>query len=320
MSLSSQPLWDTSVEKTSSGVSWSAVLAGAAAAAALALILIVLGAGLGMSTISPWPGRGMGLSAVGASTIAWLVITQILASGAGGYLAGRLRIKWATVHTDEVYFRDTAHGFLSWAIAALVSACLIGAVIGPVATAAAGMTAVSAAASTISGEAGKTDLGQPSTRSGNGGEGGGAAQAGSEKYLIDSLFRPDPSAPDTTPRIDSAGLLETASIFANSIHSPSLQPQDQQYLAQVVSKHTGLSPADATKRVNDTFAIAHDLTANAEKNAREAADKARKTAAYTAMWMFVSLLCGAFCASLAATYGGRQRDRVAYVETQSKTA
>lgn len=319
MSIPAQSLWDTSTEKTSSGVSWSAVLAGAAAAAALALILIVLGAGLGMSTVSPWPGKGFGMSTVGASSIAWLVLTQIVASVAGGYLAGRLRIKWATVHTDEVYFRDTAHGFLSWAIAALATVCLVGTVAGPVASAAAGMTAATAAVSTVSDVTGQAGTGQPASLSGHNGDGNEKGQVGAEKYMIDSLFRPDPSAPDTTPKIDSAGLLEAASIFANSIHSPSLPPQDQQYLAQVVAKHTGLSSADATKRVNDTFTIARDIAANAEKNAREAADKARKTAAYMAMWMFVSLLCGAFCASLAATYGGRQRDRVTYVEAQGRT-
>ena len=117
-------------ERTSSGVSWGAILAGAAAIAALSLILLVLGVGLGFSTISPWPNSGIGAATLGASAIAWLVLTQIVAAGLGGYLAGRLRIKWATVHTDEVYFRDTAHGFLAWAIAALVVAILIGTVIG----------------------------------------------------------------------------------------------------------------------------------------------------------------------------------------------
>ena len=37
-----------------SGVSWGAIIAGAAAAAALSLILLVLGAGLGFSAASPW--------------------------------------------------------------------------------------------------------------------------------------------------------------------------------------------------------------------------------------------------------------------------
>lgn len=43
----------------------------------------------------------------------------------GGYLAGRLRTKWTGVHNDEVYFRDTAHGFLSWSVALVVTAAFL---------------------------------------------------------------------------------------------------------------------------------------------------------------------------------------------------
>lgn len=97
-----------------SSVTWAAILAGAAAVAALSLILIILGFGLGFSAISPWTNDGLSAQALGISTILWLVFTQIIASAMGGYLAGRLRVKWVNVHTDEVYFRDTAHGFLTW--------------------------------------------------------------------------------------------------------------------------------------------------------------------------------------------------------------
>jgi len=107
MQTTEQSFSDVATDRTSSGVSWGAILAGAAAAAALSLILLVLGVGFGFSTISPWPNSGIGAAALGASSIAWLILTQIIAAGLGGYLAGRLRIKWATVHTDEVYFRDT---------------------------------------------------------------------------------------------------------------------------------------------------------------------------------------------------------------------
>ncbi|MBV8635405.1 MAG: hypothetical protein JO002_13000 [Burkholderiaceae bacterium] len=309
MSVPAQSLWNGAPEKAASGVSWSAVIAGAAAAAALALILLVLGAGLGMSTVSPWPGRGMSVSGFGASSIAWLVLTQIIASAAGGYLAGRLRIKWTAIHTDEVYFRDTAHGFLAWAVAALVSACLVGGLVAPILSAGAGVTAAATAVSTIGVESGQSD--RAPGRAGHDND-HGFAQGDSARYLVQSLFRPGPAAPDGQQNTDAASLLEATSIFTNSIHASSLPAPDQQYLAQMVSKRTGLSEADATKRVNDTFAAAHEFTVNAENSAREVADKARKATAYAALWMFISLLCGAFCASLAATYGGRQRDHMAH--------
>ncbi len=93
-----------------SGVSWGAILAGAVAAAALSLILLMLGAGLGLSNVSPW---SYNTTVMGASAIAWLTFTQLAASGVGGYLAGRLRIKWSNMHVNEVYFRNTAHGLLA---------------------------------------------------------------------------------------------------------------------------------------------------------------------------------------------------------------
>jgi len=303
---------NTQLEKTSSGVSWSAVIGGAAASAALALILIVLGIGLGMSTISPWPSRGIGASTFGVSAIAWLVLTQIIAAAAGGYLAGRLRIKWATIHTDEVYFRDTAHGFLAWALAALITASLVGTVTGAAisATASAGVAVTAAAVGTDKlNEHDGTPRTVQESRPDNFVH---MSREATEKYLIDSLFRRSPSAPDTND-IDEATRREVSLIFANSIHQASLPLQDQQYLSQIVAKHTGLDPADASKRVNDTFTIVQDTTAKAEHTAMEAADKARKTTAYTALWMFVSLLCGAFISSFFATFGGKQRDRIVHV-------
>src|ERR1022692_2868193 len=114
------PDLDVKNESHSSGISWPAVIGGAFTAAALSLILITLGTGLGFSSVSPWSNMGASASTVGKGAIVWLIITQILASAMGGYLAGRLRTKWVHVHTDEVYFRDTAHGFLVWAVGMVI--------------------------------------------------------------------------------------------------------------------------------------------------------------------------------------------------------
>ena len=91
-------------------------------AAALSLILLSLGTGLGFSAISPWSNNGTSAAAIGAGAIVWLIVTQVLASALGGYLGGRLRTKWTGVHTDEVYFRDTAHGLLVWAVSIVITA------------------------------------------------------------------------------------------------------------------------------------------------------------------------------------------------------
>src|ERR1700674_896435 len=120
-------LVETSVrnEAHSSGVSWAAVIGGAFVAAALSLILLALGAGLGLSSVSPWSNIGASASTVGTAAIIWLILMQVMSSSMGGYLAGRLRTKWADIHTDEVYFRDTAHGFLAWAVALVITAAFL---------------------------------------------------------------------------------------------------------------------------------------------------------------------------------------------------
>jgi len=131
----------------SSAVSWGSILAGATAAAALALILAMLGAGLGLSAVSPWAYTGVSAKTIGISAIVWLILTQIFVSGLGGYLAGRLRTRWVAINADEVYFRDTAHGFLAWAVSAIITAALLSSAIGSIAST--GMQVGGVAAATV---------------------------------------------------------------------------------------------------------------------------------------------------------------------------
>jgi hypothetical protein len=260
-------------ESHSSGVSWAAVIAGAFVAAALSLALLALGAGFGLLSVSPWSSSEATAGAVGAAAIIWLIVIQIVASGIGGYLAGRLRTKWAAIHTHEVYFRDTAHGFLSWAVAVVITAAFLG----------------SAATAMVGGAAMSGET------------------AGSESaYFVDTLFRPAPGgsagAPANGPALlaaDAAVRGEAAVILANALRQGDAAAADSNYLAQLVSARTGLSQTDASQRVSDVIA-----------QARQAADAARKAAARLLLWTFLALLIGAFCASYAATIGGRQRDHM----------
>lgn len=100
-----------------STVSWGAVLAGGIAAAAVTLVLLAFGVGVGFSVVSPWSDQGVSSTTLHVGAGIYLVVMAMLASTVGGYLAGRLRNRWAGVHHDEVYFRDTAHGLLAWAFA-----------------------------------------------------------------------------------------------------------------------------------------------------------------------------------------------------------
>src|SRR5450759_1961755 len=112
-------------EAYSSGVSWAAVIGGAFVAAALSLILLALGAGLGLSSVSPWSNVGASASTISTAAIVWLILMQVVSSSMGGYLAGRLRTRWANIHTDEVYFRALASGFLAWAVALVITAAFL---------------------------------------------------------------------------------------------------------------------------------------------------------------------------------------------------
>jgi hypothetical protein len=315
-------------------VSWGAILAGAAAAAALSLILLILGVGLGLSSVSPWTHDGLSAKTMGVSTIVWLALTQILASAMGGYLAGRLRTKWVAVHTDEVYFRDTAHGFLAWAVATLTTAALLSSVIGTLVGG-----GLQAGASVAGGVAHAVALTATSSATADGnGMGHSVAESGSMGYLMTMLFQTShPAAapvsavtPASAPAVASASqaaimagslapapaapamsqatLAQASLVMAHAMQVGSMSTQDQQYLAQVVAQHTGLTQPQAQQRVGEAFAQVQTQLKAAKTQTKELADQARKASAYAALWLFITLLIGAFSASLAATFGGQQRD------------
>jgi hypothetical protein len=305
-------------------VSWAAIFAGAAAAAALSLIFVVLGSGLGFSSVSPWSLRGAGGEALGVSAIVWLCITAVAASGLGGYLAGRLRTKWPALHVDEVYFRDTAHGFLAWAVATLITAGVlvsaIGSIVSTAATAAGEMAGAAAtagatslvAAPRITPSAEGTRPSLPGARS---------ESSPMSPYLLDSLFRSSTaSMPQPAGAVEAAGNGEFASgdqsgdrvqvgrILANAFRTGQMPPEDLSYAGHLVAGRTGLPQADAEKRVADLYNTTLAKVRTAETDARNTADRVRKSTANALLWIFVSLLLGAFSASLMATFGGRRRD------------
>ncbi len=266
-----------------SGVSWAAVFAGAAAAAALSFILLILGAGLGLSSLSPYAYHAAPMT---ASTIGWIALVQLAASGLGGYMAGRLRTRWPHVHGDEVHFRDTAHGLLAWAVATLVTVALLA---GGIKAALGGSIDAGAAAASVAAPALAAE-GKPENRTG---------------YFSDVLLR---SA--TGEASSDAQRGEINRIIVSSLADGKLPVDDRVYLAQLVGKRAGLNQAEAERRVDETYARAARTASDAKAKALQLADDARKMAAHSALWMFVALLFGAFCASLAATFGGRQRDDI----------
>lgn len=286
----------------SSAVSWGSIVAGATAAAALALILTMLGAGFGLSSVSPWAYSGITAETFGISTILWLTMTQLIASGVGGYLAGRLRTKWVATDTDEVYFRDTAHGFLAWAVSALMTAALLTSMISSIVSG--GIQAGGAAAALTAG-----------TEAAAGAEVAKYNNNEPTKYFMDSLFRRDMNAVSAVGESGAASeqnpaesASEVTRIFMNSVRTGPLPPEDVRYVGQVIAQRTGLTQQQAERRVVETYNQIQGKLNEAEIAAKQAVDTARKASVYASLWFFTSLLIGAFTASYAATYGGRQRD------------
>src|SRR6202165_1454062 len=216
-------------EAYSSGLSWAAVIAGAFVAAALSLILLALGTGMGLSSVSPWSNTGASASTIGRAGIVWLIIIQIIASAMGGYLAGRLRTKWATIHTDEVYFRDTAHGFLVWAVGLVVTAGFLASA----ATSMIGSAAMATTAASVSSAPGGAQADDPNV------------------YFVDTLFRSDTPNP---VRSDAQVSAEAKLIYANALRQGKLPEPDRTYLAKLVAAKTGVDEAAAEQRVSDVFA------------------------------------------------------------------
>jgi hypothetical protein len=282
------------VESSSSAVSWGPIIAGAFAASTLTFILMLLGSGLGLTMVSPWSGAGAGVTTFAVSTAVWLIVVQWLSSGLGGYLTGRLRTKWVGIHTDETYFRDTAHGFLAWALATLLVVGVLGSALTSVVSG-----GVQAASTVISGAAQGA-----STVASSSGAGDTAGNATS--YFVDSLFRPADPARLNAPGAegDAAATAQASRILLNSAAEGQVSDEDKTYLSQLVAARTGLSEADAKTRVDAMLAKVED----AKVKAKQAADTARKAGATFALIAALSLVIGAFIASAAAVLGGQQRD------------
>ena len=179
--------YETRLESPFSGVSWGAILAGAVVAAAMGIVLLTLGAGLGLIAVSPWEGRGVSGATLGIGTIVWSIIVQIIAFGLGGYLAGRLRTKWANLHGDEIYFRDTAHGVVTWGLGTLVGMFLLASAAGNIAQKAGEVGA--AASGAIGGTAMLATGAMADNQGGANGAMRGGMRGNPMDYFVDMLFR-----------------------------------------------------------------------------------------------------------------------------------
>jgi hypothetical protein len=211
-----------------SAVTWGAIVAGAVVAAATSLVLIILGSGFGLALASPWSAPSVTSFTIMAGI--WFIVVQWAASGVGGYITGRLRTRWIGTHTHEVFFRDTAHGFIAWALSTVLVAVVL--------IAAGSMAAGAAARDTTN----------------------------SAAVSADALFRS--ATPDANPAAGMTRM-EAERIVARATVNGGLAPEDRHYLGQLVAARTGLTQADAEARV-DTVVIAAKTAADDARKAASA--------------------------------------------------
>lgn len=344
-----------------SAVAWGAIIGGAVGAAALSLILLVLGSGLGLSMASPWTIGAAGAGAIAVGTVIWLIVVQWVASAFGGYLTGRLRSHSADPY-DEVYFRDTANGFLAWALATLLVAGLLtsavssiigagaqlaGGAVSSVASAGAQAaptianavsdqtayyvdtlfrpgtgganaggaatapqaTGASSATSTTDTATAATTAGSTSSAPANDAASSMATTAPADTSTAAAPVANAPAAPPQATATTAAGddtriREETTRILANGLAAKEFPSADRDYLAAEVAQATGVPPDEAKQRVDGVI----QSLQTAKSDAQAAADQARKDAAKLALYMFASLIIGAFIAAAAAALGGHHRD------------
>jgi hypothetical protein len=257
-------------ESTTSAVSWAAILAGAVVAAAISLLLMVMATGLDLAST-----QAASATSVTAITAIALIVIQWISAASGGYITGRLRTKWVGTHTHEVFFRDTAHGFITWAVATLIVASAL-------ASAASSLVGASvhAVASGVASSAPHSN----------------AARGSVTAYDLDALFRSAASHDAKSSPVEDARA-QTGRILASGLLAGDVPSADRAYIAQLVAAQAGISEAEAQRRVDDTVAQAKTLER-----------KARKAAEMTSIFTALSMLVGAFIACVSAALGGRLRD------------
>ncbi len=271
-----------------SAASWKAILAGAVVAIALTLLVVAFGVGVGFSVVSPWADQGVSSTTFTIAAGVFLIVVAMIPSTIGGYIAGRLRSRWQTVHEHERYFRDSAHGLIVWALATVAIAGFLG---GPITHI---LSGAGAAATMVSAnKSAPTDIYVDQLLRTEPAQGGAAAAAPAAQA----------ASPATTGQSPVGNRAQISRILAPSmIKGGTVSDPDKAYLAKVVATRNGIPQAQAEQRVNEVIT-----------QAKSGADAARKSAAKFSLWLTASMLAGALAASLAAIEGGSLRNREWYL-------
>jgi hypothetical protein len=251
-------------------VEWAPIIAGAFVAAAISFVLLAFGSAIGLTAASPWPDSSLPTWLVVLLAALWVLVVQAGSYALGGYLSGRLRAPlMGDFSEQERRFRDGSHGFVVWAVGAVVSAAILAGAAG---------SAMKPGANAAAEAASSAPAGWQSPAVG---------------YAIDGLMRSPTGTIAGTAEVRG----EVASVFAYAVDQNELLPKDKAYLGSLVAKRAGVSQAEGEQRVNNAFS-----------RVQTAVNVARKAAMVAGFLIAASMMIAAAAAAAGANLGGRHRD------------
>jgi hypothetical protein len=253
--------------------SWSAVIAGAFTAVAVMIVLVSAGTGVGLLTAASFEPTAHVARNAAIIAALWLWFVHAMSFLAGGYVAGRLGNTWEKSTQAESNFRDGTHGFVVWALAAVLSTSAI-------------------AGFALSGATALTSAGIHGAASGA----SSAAASGQMNYMLDTLLRPSGSGGGGQANAEN-DRAQLSRIFTYGLVKGKLSDEDKNYAAQIVARHTGVTPQEAQSRLDQ-----------AQRAAAQAAQSTARATAYTSLWFLLSMLLGAIAAIFGGVWGGDDRE------------
>ena len=258
-------------------VAWGAVFAGVAIGLITQLLLNMLGIGIGLATLDPGTSDNPSASGLSIGAGIWWVLSGIIASFAGGWIAGRLAGKP----------RESTggwHGVTSWAVTSLIVVYLltsavsgiVGGALGALGSAAKGVASTAGTAATVAAPAA---------------QGQGGAIVGTVKDKVEQA----------TGGVD-IGNTAKAVIGGATSDDPAKQAAAREQAAQAYAQAKGVPIEQARMQVAQTEQQTATKVTQLKADAARAADKAANAASLAALVSAVSLILGA----AAAWFGGRR--------------
>ena len=215
-------------------IHWGPVFAGAVIAAAVWSVMMAFASAVGLMIVSPSPTWRDGSAWLAVLSGFWIIVVTVGSYALGGYLAGRVRSTWKAA-SDEIDFRDGAHGLLVWAVGVVLSVALLWAT-------AATFTAANNATSTP-----RESAGAP----------------GFLAYELDRLFRSERRLEPVAADVRA----EASRILMKGLGRQELPSDDRVHLQRLVAGATGLGVPETERRVITVLTEARNSAAQARRTA-----------------------------------------------------